>query len=70
MFRWRHLQLQVAPLLSSGGAISKLQVAELSLQVAILKLQVAELKFTSNAILELKWQLRFEFVDFFINLQG
>ena len=69
-FRWRHLQLQVAPLLSSGGATSKLQVAELSLQVAVLKLQMAELKFTCTASWKLKLQLRFEFVDLFINLQG
>ena len=68
--RWHHLQLQVAPLLSSGGATSKLQVAELSLQVAVLKSQVAVPKFISTAIWELKWPLRFEFVDLFIYSQG
>ena len=75
-FRWRHLQLQVAPLAASGGATSKFrwrhlqaQVAELSLQVAVLKSQVAVPKFISTAIRELKWQLRVEFVDLFINSQ-
>ena len=76
-FRWRHLQLQVAPLAASGGATSKfwwrhlkLQVAVPKSQVAVLKSQVAVPKFISTAIWELKWQLRFEFVDLFINSQG